>query len=239
MILCKINEKRNIMKKKRILLMLFTVLLLCNFVSCNGETNADFLAGDYLVAGRWIKSYDLYLQVKNMDFASNCDMSSFVLYEEISMLGDFCAYACFDREIKSGVCDYRHIAYLLKDTSGTEFELHIFHLDETKKSVIEGVYQELPELDISDIDSNSHMKSLLLGYSGGNFVNGGVSYIYTHGKLECVKWIYGEYEFMLCNLDEYPVGQHITLVEKMLDITTTNDAVFDFISAFDTARSNR
>lgn len=231
---------------KKIVIILMALLLAFSFSSCKKGpmTEAEFIA--YLVD--YVEfDYEAYEKEKERIIGDD-STQGFLPYEKIGLIGEYYSFHYFHgstRETGEYITDvfgktlpytifiYNHIVYVCRDEADQYVEVHIFYTEQHAMPSTEIAYEGMTRLDASAIDPNSRMKQLLPGYNGGFVDIGNVRYIYTHGKLQGIKWVYGGYEFMLDRIYGYPAEVANTFVARMLDPALASAALADFVTCFE------
>ena len=158
-----------------------------------------------------------------------------ITYEDVSIIGTFAGYAQMASSGQLILGDH-YITYTLQDTLFSKVELHIIQTGQEKLGEEEHMLYGLSRLDPSCVTPNSKMRTLLSGYTGGFVDVEGVRYIYTHGKLQGIKWVHAGFEFILCEFENYPADRTETFIGKLLDPTLVGDAVSFFNQQLDARR---
>ena len=248
---------------RRSLVLALAVVLLVSFVSCEKEKEDDGFSQSMEIYTRDFsrvsdcirtKNYYAYIalipRIKN-ESSSEIEISYtsdhyaaihtgkikdyFVTYEDISIVGHFVGYGEIAYE-EQGVVRDHYIAYILQDSLFSKVELHIIHTKQEGLGEEEYTLYGLSRLDPSCVTPNSKMRTLLSGYTGGFVDVEGVRYIYTHGKLQGIKWVHAGFEFILCEFENYPADRTETFIGKLLDPTLVGDAVSFFNQQLDARR---
>lgn len=233
---------------KHILAAILALILVFSFASCKKGpmTEAERVAFyvDYVEF-----DYKEYEKEKER-IIGNDSIQGFLPFEKIGLIGEYYSYHLFhgsSREtgeyttnalgetVPVTIYIYYHTGYVCYDEADQYVELHIFYTEQHTMPSTEIAYEGMIRLDASAIDPDSRMRHLLPGYNGGFVDVGNVRYIYTHGKLHGVKWVYGGYEFMLDRIYGYPTEVAGTFVARMLDPTLAPAALGDFVTCFENA----
>ena len=228
---------------KRILAALLALVLILAFVSCESESPGSSHTRNLLPAEAWYHSYEIYNQwYVAFCLYINVKNDNFIMYRKLAFLGEFQAF----------FASSKYCGFLLNAFSG----LDVGKDDETRNDSvsidracdIELFYSKteygalLPEeesyfgmtpIDISYVDRSTGMRKLLEGYYGGFVDVDGVRYIYTHGKLQGIKWVHAGYEFTLYVPEEYPLQSTDFFATKMMDPSLAPTAKDAFNRAFD------
>lgn len=161
-----------------------------------------------------------------------------ITYEEISLVGTFAGYGEMASSGQLILGDH-YITYTLQDALFSKVELHVIQTGQEKLGEEEYMLYGLPRLDPSCVTPNSKMRTLLQGYTGGFVDVGDVRYIYTHGKLQGIKWVHAGFEFILREFEDYPADCTYTFIGKLLDPMLAHDAVTLFNQQLDARRGAR
>ena len=231
---------------KKVVIILMALLLASSFCSCKKGpmTEAERIAQyvDYVEF-----DYEEYEKEKER-IIGNDRIEGFVPYEKIALIGEYYSYHYFcgsTREtgeyttnalgetVSLTISIYNHTGYVCRDEADQYVEVHIFYTEQHTMPSTEIAYEGMTRLDASAIAPDSRMMHLLPGYNGGFVDVGNVRYIYTHGKLQGIKWVYGGYEFMLDRIYGYPAEVADTFVARMLDPALASAALGDFITCFE------
>ncbi len=232
----------------RIVIFILALCLVFAFASCKKGpmTEAEYIAHyvDYVEF-----DYEGYEKEKER-IISNDSIHGFVPYEKIGLIGEYYSFHYFyisqretgeyttdawGKTIPCVVTRYDHTGYVCRDEADQYVEVHIFYTEQHTMPSTEIAYEGMTRLDASAIDPDSCMRRLLPGYNGGFVDVGNVRYIYTHGKLQGIKWVYGGYEFMLDRIYGYPTEVAGTFVARMLDPALASAALGDFVTCFENA----
>lgn len=240
---------------KHILAILLAIILLILFVSCKRDAQKIWqdarFSYDGVSAGSigsgiiWIRTYEKYRTFKCENPVGE------VFYSQIAYLGEFQYYAMikataelFEGDPYTEIITYDYVAYLLNDCNengdgrtlndpNCMIELHIFFTDQDELCQEEASFLGIQPIDIACVDRNTGMRKLLDGYYGGFVDVDGVRYIYTHSKLQGIKWAHAGHEFMLYVPDQYPQDRTHTFAGRMLNPDLAPSAVVAFKKAYD------
>lgn len=164
----------------------------------------------------------------------------FVTYEDICIAGQFMGYGMMGMSsMHQFLLGDIYTAYILQDGQLSKVELHIIHTGQEGLGEEEHTIYGLPRLDSSCVAPDSKMRTLLEGYVGGFVDVEGVRYIYTHGKLQGIKWVHAGFEFILREFEDYPADCTYTFIGKLLDPALVGDAISLFNQQFDIKREAR
>ena len=160
-----------------------------------------------------LESMDMYTEFLN----SNEMPDDFVLYDEISDVGDF--------EILIFLCnayshDYSSYLYGLVDSEGFEISLYVEHNTDEFSLETDSIIQV-----------NKTNMSLLTDTSDGDYIHDNIKYTYVSGELFSISWKTQNITYILCNggspmFSDYPPTTS-TFVGKMLNLDTATQALND------------
>ncbi len=251
---------------KHSLVFLLSLVVLISFVSCEKEKEDDDFSQSMKIYARSFSRVSDCLRTKNYyayialiprikdESSSEIEISYtndqyavihtgkikdyFVTYEDISIVGNFVGYGEIAYEEHGLVRDH-YLAYILQDTLFSKVELHIIHTKQEGLGEEEYTLYGLSRLAPSCVAPDSKMRTLLPEYVGGYVDVGDVRYLYTHGKLQGIKWVHAGFEFILREFENYPADCTHTFIGKLLDPTLVGDAVTLFNQQFDVRREAR
>ena len=160
-----------------------------------------------------LESMDMYTEFLN----SNEMPDDFVLYDEISDVGDF--------EILIFLCnayshDYSSYLYGLVDSEGFEISLYVEHNTDEFSLETDSIIQV-----------NKTNMSLLTDTSDGDYIHDNIKYTYVSGELFSISWKTQNITYILCKggypmFSDYPPTTS-TFVGKMLNLDTATQALND------------
>ena len=201
------------MKNK--LLFLLSILLCLSLVSCDkNPTTTDDISN----TGGFIYLPTIETLEEYAEFVETNDVSKkIVLYDDISMLGEFDVFF---------VCDYltdeveliKH-AYSLKDGANT-FSLDIEPIGET----------ETTNTVVFDKSQENCLLKVKKQFSG-EIQLGEMRYHYINGNLYSLKWISGKWKFTLYSFSDYKQPKNETLISRLIYRDTAEEAFSEIQSA--------
>ena len=158
-------------------------------------------------------SMDMYTEFLN----SNEIPDDFVLYDEISDIGDFesLVFLCHAYSI-----DYKSYLYGFVDSEGFQISLYVYH--DTDKFSLK---------NDSIVQVNKTNMSLLTDTSDGDYIHDNIKYTYISGELISISWKTQNITYILCisgspMFSDYPPTTS-TFVGKMLNLDTATQALND------------
>lgn len=182
--------------------------LVSNVATNGGQTSQNTPGNNDVLAGErpllTLDTYDEYL-----DFIGSAELpAEFVMYEEISHLGEFKSFVCLS---ESRINDFSSCMYTLFDESQSEFVLYVDI----------GSQEAIPSESTVTAVNGSNMRSLVNSTDSGSFVVSGMEYKYLGGKLHTISWFKDNVRYTLFNsLGDYPENTTTTAVAKLLDLET-------------------
>ena len=170
----------------------------------NNCGNNDGLTGE--VPLLTLETYDEYL-----NFIGSAELpAEFVLYEDISHLGEFRSFVCLS-EVR--VNDFSSCMYTLIDESQSQFMLYVDI----------GSQETVPPVSTVTAVNKSNMRSLVNSTDSGSFIMSGMEYKYVGGKLLSIAWFKDNVRYTLSGdsmLGDYPENATTTVVAKLMNIET-------------------
>lgn len=163
-----------------------------------------------------LETYDDYIK-----FIGKAELpAEFVMYEEISHLGEFKSFVCLS---ESRINDFSSCMYNLFDESQSQFFLYVDI----------GLQESIPPVSTVTAVNGSNMRSLVNSTDSGSFIVSGMEYKYVGGKLLSIAWFKDNVRYTLSGvsmLGDYPENTTTTAVAKLLDLETAAsclDALLD------------
>ena len=181
-----------------------------NVATNGGQTNANTPGSNDVLTGErpllTLDTYDEYL-----DFIGNAELpAEFVLYEDISYLGEFQSFICLS---EARVNDFSSCMYNLFDENQSQFVLYVDI----------GSQETVPPVSTVTAVNKSNMRSLVNSTDSGSFIVSGMEYKYVGGKLLSISWFKDKVRYTLSGdsmLGDYPESTTTTTVAKLMNIET-------------------